>query len=77
MGENLLRNEIFYRLFQKIRLSLHLKNHQNFKGEMDLIQEIIDEAKKKNEQKENLSNRNSVFDSVFSESVFNDYKNYF
>lgn len=31
----MLRNRIFYRLFQKIRLSSHLKNHQNFKGEMD------------------------------------------
>lgn len=47
------------------------------KEQMDLIQEIIDEAKKKNEQKETLSDRNSIFDSVFSESVFNDYKNYF
>lgn len=40
------------------------------KEQMDLIQEIIDEAKKKNEQKETLSDRNSVFDEVFSESVF-------
>lgn len=39
------------------------------KEQMALVQVTIEEAKKKNEQKENLSNRNSVFDEVFDESI--------
>lgn len=71
MGENLLRNRIFYRLSQKIRLSSHLKNHQNFKGEMDNEHSTMDSGTLR-ERKEATPEDSVLFRSDFRFFIYGD-----